>query len=286
MSQPTPLKLFDPGRLGQVVIVGVGGTGSYVVGQLCRLLYGLKERGRRIPTVLLVDGDEVESDNLIRQYFLEQDLGRNKAVVLAERYARAYGLPVEASPNYLDSGTKLTSLTGSGAPYGNYGYGYTVFVGCVDNGRARKLLHDKLQAEYRNVVYVDAGNEAVALPEDPDHVDRYGLARLRDSGWSGQVVAGVRANGTNHLPFPGEVFPNLIEDDGDAPVEEACGELTATEPQRHLTNHFAAVAVMGYLNSLLSEGALVNSRTFFDARSGYMRSDSAASALLELGVPT
>ena len=283
MSQPTPLKLFDPGRLGQVVVVGVGGTGSYVVGQLCRLLYGLKERGRRIPTVLLVDGDEVESDNLIRQYFLEQDLGRNKAVVLAERYARAYGICVEASPDYLNADTKLVGLAGSNSPYG---YGYNVFVGCVDNGRARRLLHDKLQAEYRNVVYVDAGNEAIDLPENrPEHIDRYGLAHIRDSGWSGQVVAGVRANNTNHLPFPGEVFPNLIEDDGDDPVEEACGEVTAAEPQRHLANHFAAVAVMGFLNSLLSEGALVNSRTFFDARSGYMRSDSAASALLELGVP-
>ncbi|MGF1473312.1 MAG: ThiF family adenylyltransferase [Rubrobacteraceae bacterium] len=283
MAQPTPLKLFNPERLGRVVIVGVGGTGSYVVSQLCRLLYGLKERGRDIPTVLLVDGDEVEPQNLVRQYYLPADLRRNKAVVLAERYARAYGIAVEALPQYLDADTDLAQIAGRRPYYNNFSY--SVFVGCVDNGTARRVLHDRLQADYQNVVYIDAGNEAVSLPEDPEHVDRYGLARFRDSGWSGQVVAGVRANNVNHLPFPGEVFPNLIEDDEPVLREEACGNVTTTEPQRHLTNHFAAVAVMGYLNSLLSEGTLVNSRTFFDARSGYMRSDTASSALLELGIP-
>ncbi len=286
MGQPTPVKLFDPERLERVVIVGTGGTGSYVVGQLCRLLYGLKERGRRIPAVLLIEGDVVERQNLVRQYFLENDLGRNKAVVLAERYARAYGITVQAYPRYLDAETRLDRIAAGGSGYA-YGWGYSVFVGCVDNAHARKVLQERLQRDLRNVVYVDAGNEAVELPDDAEHIDRHKLARVRDSGWSGQVVAGVRAGGTNHVPFPAEVLPNLIEGaEEEAPAHDAaCGEVTVSEPQRHLTNHFAAVAVMGYLNSLVSEGTLVNCRTFFDARSGYMRSDPASQALLEFGVP-
>lgn len=283
MGQPTPLKLFDPDRLARIVVVGAGGTGSYVTGQLCALLNGLKARGRSIPAVLVVDGDTVEQKNLVRQYFLECDVGRNKASVLAERYARAYGLAVGAHPRYLDSPAELSTLA---SPTSGYGYSYSVFVGCVDNAATRRLLHEGLQERYKNVVYIDAGNEAVSLPDDPEHADRYRLARARDSGWSGQVIAGVRAGCVNHVPFPAEVIPGLIEGEDDLPTNDAaCGEVAASEPQRHLTNHFAAVAVMGFLNHLVSEGSLVNCRTFFDARSGYMRSDPASLALLELGLP-
>ena len=283
MGQPTPLKLFDPERLARIVVVGAGGTGSYVTGQLCALLHGQKARGRGVPGVLVVDGDTVEEKNLVRQYFLECDVGRNKASVLAERYARAYGLVVGAHPRYLDSAAELDQLASSAS---GYGYAYSVFVGCVDNAGTRRLLHEGLQKRYKNVVYIDSGNEAVALPDDPEHTDRYRLARARDSGWSGQVIAGVRAGGVNHLPFPAEVIPGLLDGDDDLPRNDgACGEVATSEPQRHLTNHFAALAVMGFLNHLVTEGSLVNSRTFFDARSSYMRSDPASAALLELGLP-
>ncbi len=283
MGQPTPVKLFDPRRLARIVVVGAGGTGSYVTGQLCALLNGLKARGRSVPIVLLVDGDKVSSENIVRQYFLECDVGRKKASVLAERYARAYGLIIEAHPHYLDSAKSIARLA---SPTWGYGYAYSVFVGCVDNAATRRILHEGLQETYKDVVYIDSGNEAVSVPDNAEHLERYGLARVRDSGWSGQVIAGVRAGGVNHVPFPAEVLPSLIEGDDEVPTEEAaCGEVAASEPQRHLTNHFAAVAVMGFLNHLVSEGSLVNCRTFFDARSGYMRSDPASGALLELGLP-
>ncbi len=58
------------------------------------------------------------------------------------------------------------------------------------------------------------------------------------------------------------------------PIKPACEEATAADSQR-LTNYFATVALMSYLNTLLLEGALLHHRSFFDARSGYMRSDPA-----------
>lgn len=96
----------------------------------------------------------------------------------------------------------------------------------------------------------------------------------------------MRAGGVNHVPFPAQALPGLIEGDDEVPTEgAACGRVAASEPQHHLTNHFATVAVMGFLNHLVTEGSFVNCRTFFDARSGYMRSDPASKALLELGLP-
>jgi hypothetical protein len=271
MPAPKPVRVIDPHRT-QLVIVGVGGTGLYVLQQAARLLYGLKVLGRRVPEVLLIDGDVVEPKNLVRAYFLEQDLHKNKALVAAERYARAYGLPIAALPEYLGHDTNLKRHVDTGA----------VVVGCLDNSATRRLLHEKLQ-EYDHVVCVDSGNAAARVPDDPDHVDRYELAKIRDSGWEGQVLAGVRIRRETVIPFPGEVLPDLIAGDDRLPTgERPCGEATVSEPQRHLTNLFAATTVLAYLTPLLSEGTLVHWRSFFDARRGYVRSDPAIDALLEV----
>lgn len=272
MSAPKPVRVLDPART-HLVIVGIGGTGLYVLQQAARMLYGLKELGREVPGVLLIDGDTVERKNLVRQYFLEADLGRNKALVAAERYATAYGLSISALPEYLDYDTSLNERIYEGA----------IVVGCVDNSATRKLLHERLSA-YKHVVYVDSGNAAASVPEDPEHIDRYDLARIRDSGWQGQVLAGVRTDGETRIPFPGEVLPDLIEGDDRLPHEVACGETTISEPQRHLTNLFAATTVLAYLTPLISQGTLLHARSFFDARNGTIRSHPALDCLLEVSV--
>jgi hypothetical protein len=77
MPAPKPVRVIDPHRT-QLVIVGVGGTGLYVLQQAARLLYGLRVLGRRVPEVLLIDGDVVEPKNLVRDYFLEQICTRTR----------------------------------------------------------------------------------------------------------------------------------------------------------------------------------------------------------------
>ncbi|MDP9477849.1 MAG: ThiF family adenylyltransferase, partial [Actinomycetota bacterium] len=171
---PRPVRVLDPSRT-RVVVFGVGGTGSYVVGQLARLLYGLKEIRREtglpndrdrpcpgparraygdaarslVPGVLLVDGDRVSHGNLLRQYYLPPDVGRPKAAVSAKRYAAAYGLSIGALPRYLTPETDLKEFVPEGS----------IVVSCVDNSKTRKILHEGLK-RYHHVVYVDAGNAA------------------------------------------------------------------------------------------------------------------------------
>ncbi len=299
--KPKPIRVFENSANTTVVLVGAGGSGGYVLQQVCRLLYGLREEReerrepqaavqhpgedgpprrrqeaapRLVPPVLLIEGDTVSEKNLRRQYFLPQDVGRNKAQVLAERYGAAYGLEVAAYPHYLTPDTDLATVVPEGS----------VVVGAVDNARTRAILDEKLSA-YRDVVYLDAGNAAVPpAPEDrePTRAER---VEARDAGWEGQVLCGVRKDGETILPFPAEQMPDLIQDDGELlPSEVPCGQAVVSNPQRHLTNITAATVLLSFLAPLLAEGALVNRMSLFCARTGYVRSHPALEALDEVAL--
>ena len=47
----TPIRVLDPEKT-ILLIVGVSGTSGYVLQQVARLLYALKEQGQKIPSVL------------------------------------------------------------------------------------------------------------------------------------------------------------------------------------------------------------------------------------------
>lgn len=81
-----------------IVLVGCGGTGGYLVPKLARLLMTLKEFRRDTRYHLtLIDPDTVEEANLYRQNFIQMDLGKNKAHVLAERYGRHFEIDIASS---------------------------------------------------------------------------------------------------------------------------------------------------------------------------------------------
>ncbi len=98
--------------------------------------------------------------------------------------------------------------------------------------------------------------------------------RHSNTGWTGQVVAGLRLNEKTVLePLAGR-FPDILEDEDEiAPSEMACSQVIASEPQRLITNRFAAQAVAGYLNELFGERTLSTHVTFFHAKKMYMRGD-------------
>jgi hypothetical protein len=291
-----PIKLIDPART-RMVLFGSGGTGGYVLQSLLRLLYSIGQANadvdantpthetaalaggilpKTLPEVLVVEGGTVSERNVLRQGYLPQDAGRNKGLVLAERYSAAYGLGVHAYPHYLDDDTDISTLVCE----------CSVVIGCVDNASSRKVLDSKLR-EYRDLVYIDSGNGAVPvvrMPTPDAPVGRDERLRLRESGWDGQVVCGARRNGETILPFPADTFPELVEvEDADDrhPEEIPCGELTASAPQRMMTNLLAANVVLSYLTPLLTEGTVLNCRSVFDSRQGYVRSTPAMDEMEE-----
>lgn len=289
MARAKPVRVIDPLKTN-IIIFGCGGTGGALLQTLARLLYSLKETRKEhfpradqdyyrrttlrfgVPPLLIADGDTVESPNLLRQTYVPKDLGEKKATVLAHRLGAAYGLEIQAYPHYLDHETDMAALVQDGG----------IVVGCVDNPPTRKLLHEHL-IEYDNIVYLDAGNAGVPLPAGGRPQNRKERLAVREGGWEGQVVCGVRKGGETLMPFPAEVFDDLTEGGEPLPSEApACGQIVEGLPQRHQTNLFAATILMGYLTSLLAEGTVLNHVSFFDARQGFVRSTAAIEVLDEL----
>src|SRR2546427_4811196 len=80
-DRQTSIPGFDQKVFSQssVTCVGAGGIISQIAPTLVR---------KGIGRLALLDGDTVESSNLNRQRFYERDLGRNKALALAENLQR------------------------------------------------------------------------------------------------------------------------------------------------------------------------------------------------------
>lgn len=153
----------------QIFVIGCGGTGSRLVPLLAQFMrtvtHGVTPRGNVMnPTIFLVDDDVVEHKNLLRQNFIESDVGKPKAAVLASRYSRAYGVnivPIVArvtrDRDFLGAAEEAVSNAGGNA----------MIILCVDSAQARRdiLAHwtDYLGASTglrsQQPFVIDAGNE-------------------------------------------------------------------------------------------------------------------------------
>ena len=121
-----------------IFVIGAGGTGGYIIPHLYRICFAANRPTR----VVICDGDIVEAKNLIRQNFIGQDIGQNKAKVLSERYASAFGIETEYISSFIESEEELAALLrpdNADKPY----YDKTelqkvILIGAVDNNKSRK----------------------------------------------------------------------------------------------------------------------------------------------------
>jgi PRTRC genetic system ThiF family protein len=225
----------------KITMLGAGGTGGHVAPHLYRLLHTLE----RYTKVLICDGDIVEEKNLVRQNFISADLGKNKAQVLAERYASAFGLEVSYIPEFIEDDQRLGELvkpdTYSASPYSyKQEEGLSILIGCVDNNRSRQLCHQVFKAA-KNLIYIDSGNG--------EH--------------TGQVVCGIRRNGRTYYKPIGEIYPDVLLETDKFPTQLSCAEAAVSAPQSIVANIMAATAVVSYLYNILVLGSIeVRSVTF------------------------
>ena len=78
------------------VIAGCGGTGGWISYRAFQILAKLSLETAVNVECILIDHDEIEFKNTLRQAFNENDIGKNKALALTERYAPCF----ESIPNF------------------------------------------------------------------------------------------------------------------------------------------------------------------------------------------
>ncbi len=237
MIDTTILTYDPPYHFKQIVVVGLGGTGSQVARCIARLLYHRQQKSQHIPPVLLVDPDIVEPHNVGRQMFSVADIGQPKAAVLAKRFNLVLGLSIAWCNEPVDSQKHLSC--GS------------LVCGCVDNHLARAEI-----ARTQHIVWLDTGNGY-----------DFGQVILGDSGDRDEVLNGLhqaQPGGCRHLPHAGLLLPALLlpEPETSPTPPLSCAELALRDEQHLFVNDVVGNIAAQYLYRLLNREPVTTFVTF------------------------
>jgi PRTRC genetic system ThiF family protein len=239
-----------------LVLVGCGGTGSWLAPSVARVARLLVEKFNRDVSVLFVDPDTVEPKNVYRQNFCEAEIGRYKAETLAFRYGLAWGVEIGALA------TRLRNLSHNELNHG----GVQVVIGCVDNAEARREIKAKLDPSSRSRWWLDCGN----FRAGGQVLIGCGHERYIDSDpWQ---LPGFCAE----LPLPTDRHPELLEDEPleliPNPDNLSCADLAMLDSQSLSINQAIAAIATDYLVRLLLTRDLTKIATYIDLASGSSRS--------------
>lgn len=247
MTATTPF--FNPHQqLTDVVLVGLGGTGSQWARAIARIVYDLRRRRQHVPAIHFVDPDKIDESNVGRQMFVHQEIGQFKAEVLARRFNLAMGL----------------SITWHNEPFdavqhsGRYG---TVLCGAVDNHLARRELAKATG------IWIDAGNHQAN-----------GQVCIGNSRDAKLIRQHVRKDEFDYLPNAALLFPALLESDPEeAPAVPAapaasCADLVERGTQRLLINDLMGSIAAEYTYKLLNRLPITSFLTHVDLDVLAMRS--------------
>jgi len=262
MDNHNPLQMDRPrvrieiGRPRQVtvILVGCGGTGSFLALHLARLAYHARERHGLRLQLLFIDPDTVEAKNLGRQNFCAAEVGEPKAWALMQRYNAAFGLDAQVAISLFSAEMVRPHVGGDR---------FALVAGCVDNAAARCEIHSAVADCLGRVWWLDCGNHEnagqVVIGNDT-HIVKPDIAPL------GFCQA---------LPAPSMVHPELLEAPA-RPVPDAagpsCAELALADVQSLMVNQAVAGWAATYLAQLLLSHDLDVYATYFDLVAGSARS--------------
>lgn len=248
-----------------IVLLGVGANGSHFLRSLLQDMANYKSKGL-ISRILIADGDQVELKNIQNQLFDREDVGEFKVQALAERYGSHYDIDILAYSEYVTDIETLDKL------FGDF-EGQRILIGCLDNNRTRQLLHDYFQQQ-QDLIYIDAGIEGVILKDELQNNPACANMTAEQinnmiigSGFSGQVVTGVKYKGEEVLAPVCTVYPNILSDQESVFPTQTCAE-TLNNPQRLETNKMAAQMLNIVMNNLFHTGEIFQHEIEFHARYG------------------
>lgn len=239
----------------RLVLVGCGGTGSWLAPSVARIARVLQEQGKVVEAIF-VDPDHVEAKNIPRQNFCEAESGLNKAVTLAYRFSAAWGVSIKAISQPFNSKQI------------GYAWGSTVvIIGAVDNAAARKAISAALKEN---------------RPEDPHRIWWLDCGNTESAG---QVLFGscvekrqmlgafVSRKICKALPAPNLIAPDLLKarPEERAKSKLSCAEIQLANAQSLAVNQQVAAIATDYLVRIV-HGGLKRFGTYFDLESGSARS--------------
>jgi hypothetical protein len=244
---------FIPRQIPQrIVVVGCGGTGSRLVPMLAQFIRSITRefnpRGwLENPVIYLIDDDVVEQKNLLRQNFIESDVGKHKAIVLAQRYSRAYGIRIIPS----------THRVGKEVPGSSYRQGFfngaegcptrseeisllgqgVMFLLCVDSASARRDILSTIEtcAHHAKRNNSSLGPNTAPFIIDAGNEDNFGQVQFFSMvyGASSYNTAHLKKNYslgmTPHIenlpaiPYPKSMYANMQDNQGGS-----CADLDQT----------------------------------------------------------
>ncbi len=199
------------------IIVGAGGIGGNVARDLPKLM-----TGRSSDKMIIIDGDTVEEKNCVRQPYQKQDIGQNKARILARKINSFYNIDCEARDFYITD-KELDMIVANSSEY------VPVFIGCVDNDKTRKLIESSFM-RCKTAVYIDGAN----------------------SEFDGNIyVSKIDAEGKSG-PIRSDVYK--LDDDIN-PGEAGCEiKVARGELQYLVTNNKVAAWIIDVLHTILRDG--------------------------------
>lgn len=247
----------------QLVLVGCGGTGSWLAPHLPRIARILQTYEKMV-SVKFVDPDTVEDKNVWRQHFCLAEVGRNKAEALAMRYSLAWGkVNITACPGPYNAEKHIMQtddFPGESYYRTSKDRVTVVVIGCVDNADARQAISQTLADQHKgHIWWLDCGNTKT----------------------TGQVLLGNETNSQSLreawglegyctvLPAPHLQHPELLINDAPPTEKESgqrkkmsCAEIAQFEMQSLTINQTVANLAADYLLRMLVTGNLNRMATY------------------------
>ena len=212
-----------------LAIIGCGGTGSLLAETLCRLLIGTPT------TITLIDPDIIEPHNLLRQNFLETELGQPKSRALAQRLSQQFSRPIGYSQN--DCRDLLPPEEPSP---------WDLTICCVDNALARAAVH---ATTHLASWILDTGNG-----REQGQVLLGNLSLTGHNAWQqGDPGPYFYDNRCFALPAPATQQPELLVPQQDeAHNDRDCAQAVLLQDQSPLINQAIALAAAQFVYKLLT----------------------------------
>ena len=243
----SPMKFTLPQN---ILVVGAGGTGGWFAPKIAKIVSDAlnKRIVEHQVNVVFIDADNVEMKNLRRQNFVQPDVGRNKAEVIATRYNhsvtnqnmrmsfiaaymvdKSYPIPEEKADQFVYIENVMANCKKES---------YLV-INLIDNMASRKAIHKFC---YHNGV---------------DVID------VANNDYNGQLNYAAYKNGLGHIGSFFAVYPDAAKDN-DMIVLENCADADAQATEQLFNANDMAATILGtFLANALADGVIPHHHVSF-----------------------